>query len=351
MIIDLRSDTVTKPTAAMRDAMARAKVGDDVYAEDPTVRTLEERVAALLGKEAALFVPSGTMANQIALWLNARPGEEVVVGVGAHCMIYETGAASALSGISFSVVGPPRGHRNSGLFTMADAEAALTPRNHLAAPGSAIIAVENTHNRGGGRIFPEADIVALGELAQQKGIVLHMDGARLWNAHVVTGIALERLARPADTVCVCMSKGLGAPVGSLIATTAPDIARARRRRKMLGGGMRQAGIIAAAALHALDHHVARLAVDHGNARHFAERLAGVPGIDLDLSTVETNIVVWRLTADVPFDAAQLVERAKARGLLLGAVEPRGVRAVTHLDVDQSACSTAAEILAEILRAA
>jgi threonine aldolase len=345
MIVDLRSDTVTKPSQPMREAMAKAAVGDDVYGEDPTVNQLQERVAALLGKEAALYVPSGTMANQIALSIHTRPGDEVLVSHGAHCMVFESGAGGALSGVQFGVIGD-----KNGRFSAADVAAAISPDNHHFAP-TTLVAVENTHNRGGGAIFAQRQILEIAELVKKRGLAFHLDGARIWNAHVATGLSLRELAAPFDTVSVCLSKGLGAPVGSLIAGSKALVHRAHRRRKMLGGGMRQAGILAAAGLWALENNLARLAEDHANARRFAEPLAKLPGIVLDAATVETNIVIWDLSPDVPMDAAAFVTRAREKGLLLNAVAARRLRAVTHLDVDAKACTAAADIAAAVLRAA
>jgi threonine aldolase len=345
MIVDLRSDTVTKPSPAMREAMAKAAVGDDVYGEDPTVNQLQERVAALLGKEAALYVPSGTMANQIALSIHTRPGDEVLVSHGAHCMVFESGAGGALSGVQFGVIGD-----KNGRFSAADVAAAINPDNHHFAP-TTLVAVENTHNRGGGAIFAQRQILEIAELVKKRGLAFHLDGARIWNAHVATGLSLKELAAPFDTVSVCLSKGLGAPVGSLIAGTKALVHRAHRRRKMLGGGMRQAGILAAAGLWALENNLARLAEDHANARRFAEPLGKLPGIVLDAATVETNIVIWDLSPDVRMDAAAFVTRAREKGLLLNAVAARRLRAVTHLDVDAKACTAAADLAAAVLRAA
>jgi threonine aldolase len=345
MQVDLRSDTVTRPSAAMREAMAKAAVGDDVYGEDPSVNALQERVAALLGKEAALYVPSGTMANQIALSIHTRPGDEVLVSQGAHCMVFESGAAGALSGVQFGVIGDAR-----GWFTAADVAAHISPDNHHFAP-TTLVAVENTHNRGGGTIFPQREILEIAKVARTHQLGLHLDGARLLNASVATGTPARDLAAPFDTVSVCLSKGLGAPVGSLLAGSKALIHRAHRRRKMLGGGMRQAGILAAAGLYALEHNVARLADDHANARRFAEPLARTPGIVLDAAAVVTNIVIWDLAPEVPMDAAAFVARAREQGLLVNAVGARRLRAVTHLDVDAHACAAAAEIAAALLRAA
>jgi threonine aldolase len=344
MNIDLRSDTVTKPTAAMREAMARAEVGDDVYGEDPTVIALQEKVAHLLGKEAALFVPSGSMANQIALAVHTRPGDEVLIGEGAHCMAFESGAGPALAGVQFHEIG------DGGLFGAAEVEAAIHPDNHHFAP-TTLVCVENTHNRGGGTCFPLSECEDIATISRKHGLRLHLDGARLLNAATTLGRSARALAAPFDSASLCLSKGLGAPVGSLIAGTKDFVHRAHRRRKMMGGGMRQAGILAAAGIYALDHHVERLADDHKNARRFAEALARAPGVDLTLAGVETNIVIWDLKPEVPMDAAQFVSRAREKGLLLNPIAARRLRAVTHLDVDSAACVRAAEIAAEILQAA
>ncbi len=340
-MIDLRSDTVTKPSPAMREAMARAEVGDDVYGEDPSVIALEQETAGRLGKEAGLFTSSGTQANQIGLWLHARPGEEALVSEGAHVMLYEAGAAPALSGLQLTVIG------KGGLFTSDDLAAAYKVDNgHY--PPTKLLCVENTHNRGGGRIFPKAQLLEVTQTARKLGLAIHLDGARLWNAHIATGDTLESLAAPFDTVSVCFSKGLGAPVGSVLTGPAALIQRARRRRKMLGGGMRQAGILAAAASHALRNNLQRLADDHANARAFAERVAQVPGMVLDLTTVETNLCIFELSAAVKMNADQLVTRAREAGVLLNSVGPRRLRAVTHLDVTHADCVRAAELLAAVV---
>jgi threonine aldolase len=343
-MVDLRSDTVTKPTAAMREAMARAEVGDDVYGEDPTVIALQERVAHLLGKEAALFVPSGTMANQIALAVQTQPGDEVLIGDGAHCEAFESGAGAALAGLQFHAIG------DGGLFTASDVDAAIHPDNHHFAP-TTLCAVENTHNRSGGRCFALSQCEDIASVARKYSLKLHLDGARLLNAAAALGRSARALSAPFDSVSLCLSKGLGAPVGSLVAGSKDFIHRAHRRRKMMGGGMRQAGILAAAGLYALDHHVERLVEDHKNARRFAETLVQARGVDLDLATVETNIVVWELKPEVPFDAVEMVKRAREKGLLLNSISARGLRAVTHLDVDAAACAHAAEIAVGILKAA
>ncbi len=342
--IDLRSDTVTRPSPAMRRAMAEAPVGDDQYGEDPSVNRLQQRIAALLGKEAALFVPSGTMANQIALKLLTRPGDEVLAGEDAHMIWHEAGAGAANSGVQFTPVG------RGGLFTADAFRAAIKPRGHIVWPPTALVAIENTHNLGGGRVWPQADIVAICKAARDAGIATYLDGARLFNASVASGAALADLAQPFDLVSVALSKGLGCPVGSVIAGSAADIARAARARRMFGGAMRQSGILAAAGLYALDHHLPQLAADHANARLIAEQLAAIPGILRDLATVETNIVVFRLADGLP-DAASVVARAGAAGVLVSALGARTVRAVTHRDVSHADCARAAERLAEILRSA
>src|SRR6266567_4620988 len=262
MTIDLRSDTVTKPTPGMREAMARAEVGDDVYGEDPTVNRLQERVAELLGVEAALYVPSGSMANQIALAVNTRHGDDVIIGEGGHNWLYESGAGAALSGCQFTFAG------SGGLFTGDDVRRAAKPDNHHHAP-TRLVCIENTHNRAGGRIWPEADVRGVLDAARALGLRAHLDGARLWNVAVATGRRERDLAAGFDTISVCLSKGLGAPVGSLICGSKDDMWRAHRFRKMFGGAMRQAGILAAAGLYALEHQRARLADDHANARRLA----------------------------------------------------------------------------------
>lgn len=339
--IDLRSDTVTAPSAGMRQAMAAAPVGDDQYGEDPSVNRLQQRIAELLGKEAALFVPSGTMANQIGLKILTRPGDEAVVGEEAHIVWHESGAAAANSGVQFTVVG------RGGLFTAADLQNAYKPPGHIVFPPTTLVAVENTHNRGGGVVFPQSDAVAICEAAKGLGIASYLDGARLFNTAAATGQTLAELAAPFDVVSVALSKGLGCPVGSLIAGRCDDISRARRARRMFGGAMRQSGILAAAGLYALDHNLGRLAEDHANARLVAERLAGLHGVNLDLATVQSNIVIFRMIDGAP-DAAAVVDRAQQAGVLVSAFDVRTVRAVTHLDVTSDQCRRAADLLAEVI---
>lgn len=340
--IDLRSDTVTRPSAAMRRAMAEAPVGDDQYGEDPTVNLLQERIAELLGKEAALFMPSGTMSNQLALKLMTRPGDEVIVGDESHIVWHESGASAANAGVQFTVVG------RGGLFTAADVVRATKPRDHVVQPPSSLVVIENTHNRGGGVVFPQSEVVAIAATARELGLGLYLDGARLFNVAAATGIGVAELAAPADMVSVALSKGLGCPVGSVIAGRRADMVRGVRARRMFGGALRQSGILAAAGLYALDHHLDRLADDHANARVIADGLAGVPGVILDGATVQTNIVVFHLADGAP-DAATVVARARAEGVLIAAFAPRTIRIATHLDVGRDQCARAAEVIAAAIR--
>jgi threonine aldolase len=335
--IDLRSDTVTRPTAAMRRAMAEAEVGDDVYGEDPNVNRLEQRVAELLGTEAALYVPSGSMANQIAIQVHARPGDEVLVGRGAHSFLYESGAASAYGGVQLTILD------GDGRFTAAAVRAAYKQDNHHHPP-TRLVMVENTHNMGGGLLWDRDELAAVQSAARELGLSLHLDGARLWNAAIAGGRSERDVAAGFDSVSVCLSKGLGAPVGSLVAGTRDFVRRAHRVRKMMGGGMRQAGILAAAGLHALEHHRARLADDHRNAAALAAAVAALPGLSVDVERVQSNIVMVDIAADQLGSAAEVSQRARDKGLLFGAVAPRRFRLVTHLDVDRAACDRAVDIL-------
>ncbi len=337
--IDLRSDTVTHPTDAMRRAMAQAPVGDDQFGEDPTVNLLQERVAALLGKEAALWAPSGHMANQLALRTFTQPGDEVIVGRETHAVWHETGAGAANAGVQFSEIG------TDGTFTADELVAAIKPRGHVILPPSTLVEVENTHNRAGGTVWDPAELARVGAAAREHGLASYLDGARLLNAAVARGDDPAALAAPFDLVTIAMSKGLGAPAGSVLAGRADDIARMVRQRRMLGGALRQAGILAAGGIHGLDHHVPRLADDHANARIIGERLAQAPGVRIDLGRLETNIVVFHLGEGAP-DAAEVVRRAGEHGVLVLAFAARTVRAVTHLDVDRAACERAADVLAD-----
>ena len=341
-MIDLRSDTATKPTDGMRRAIAEANVGDEQKREDPSVNALQDRVATLLGHEAAIFVPTATMANQIALKLHTRPGDVLLAEQNAHVAIYEYGGAAAHAGVM--TIGLP-GDR--GRLTPQQVRSAAEPSSKVADQRVTVLALEDTHNASGGRVWPLSGLEEMVATARELGLAVHLDGARLWNAALATGRTPADLARPFDLVAVSMSKGLGAPGGSLLAGPRDVIARAVRHRRMLGGAMRQVGIFAAAGLHALDHHLALLAADHANARQLADRLAGSPGIVLDLATVQTNIVVFMLGPEAP-DAATLVAQARARGVLVNALGARTIRALTHLDVSSAQCSRAGDVLAEII---
>jgi threonine aldolase len=332
--IDMRSDTVTRPTAAMRRAMAEAEVGDDVFGDDPTVNRLQDVVAERLGKEAALYVPSGTMGNQLALRAHTQPGDQLVLEDGAHIYRYEGGAPAALSGLLVTCVATV-----DGLLDWPLVAAALNPDNvHCAPP--ALVCLENTHNRAGGRILPQDRIVEIGARAHERGLKVHLDGARLWHAHVATGLALDELAAPVDSVSVCFSKALGAPVGSVLAGDRGTIARAYRWRKMLGGGMRQAGIVAAGCLFALEHHLDRLAEDHAHAAALAAGLDH-PGLKVN-HPVDTNIVIIDVTP--PADDEALLKHLESRGILGVGFGPGRVRLVPHLEISTAAVDRAVEVL-------
>jgi threonine aldolase len=323
-VIDLRSDTVTRPSAAMREAMARAEVGDDVYGEDPSVIALQERASALTGCESALFVPSGTMANQLAIRAHSEPGDALIATPGAHIFAFEGGAIAALSGVQPTLLGSEGAIDPDALGELLEA----THRPHDAHYARLrLVCFENTHNRAGGRVVPLETQRAVARVARAAGLRMHLDGARIFNASIATGLSVRELCAPYDTVCFCLSKGLGAPVGSLVCGPAPLIARAHRFRKMFGGGMRQAGVLAAAALYALDHHVKDLALDHQRAARLAQGL-GELGYVHQLRAPETNIVLFEVG-----DAPRFVRLAREAGVLLGAVAGGWVRAVTHRDVD------------------
>lgn len=339
--IDLRSDTVTRPTAAMRAAIAAAEVGDDQYGEDPTTARLQALCAELLGKEAALWLPSGTMANQVALRVMTRPGDEVITPRESHAAWHEAGGAAANAGVQMVEVG------RGGLFTPDELDAAVKPGTLPVFAPTTLMQIENTHNRAGGIVLAQPPVQALCERARSHGLGCFLDGARLWNAAVASGLSEAELAAPFDLVAVAFSKGLGAPGGSLLAGAQPLIRAADRQRRMLGGAMRQNGLFAAAALHGIQHHRARLADDHAHARVFAQTLAPHPGLQIDLATVQSNIVVFSLAAGAP-DAADLVRQARAQGVLLNAFGPRLVRAVTHLDVSAAQVREAAQRLLRIL---
>jgi threonine aldolase len=339
-LCDLRSDTVTRPSAEMRAAMADAPVGDDQYGEDPTINRLQERIATELGKEAALWLPSGTMANQVALRLLTQPGDDVIVSSESHVVWHETGGGGANAGVQFTAVGA------RGVFTVDEFLAARKPRGHMIYPPTTLVAIENTHNRAGGVIFAQEEAERVCAAAQGYDIATYLDGARLWNVAVATQRTLADLAAPFNLVAVALSKGLGAPGGSLLAGTRALIERAIRYRRMFGGAMRQVGIFAAAGLYALDHNIERLAEDHANARLIGEQLTRSSRIILDLTTVQSNILVFGLAADAP-DASTIVARARERGVLVMAFGPRTIRAVTHLDVSRAQCERAANVLLEI----
>lgn len=342
--IDLRSDTVTKPSAAMRQAMAEAEVGDDVAREDPTVNRLEAMCAELYGMEAALFVPSGSMANQVAIKTWTQPGDEMIVDLNAHCYNLESAAIAALSGVQ---VTPVEGKR--GIMTAEQVEARIRPRNIHHGP-TTLIAIENTHNRGGGSVYPVETVAAIGEIARRHGIRLHLDGARLLNACVEKGVSAADYTRHCDSATLCFSKGLGCPVGSVVAGPRDFIERARRWRKVFGGGMRQAGILAAAAIYALEHNVERLAEDHANARLLARGLAEIDTLDLDPGEVETNMVFFgcRRTG---MAAAQLKQRMAQAGVLMYDTAPYRIRLVTHLDVTREQVLEAIGIFKRVLMSA
>jgi len=323
--VDLYSDTVTRPTADMRRFMCEAEVGDEQKFEDPTVNQLCEMVAELLGKEAAVFLPSGTMCNEIALRVHARPGEEVIAHHTAHPIHFESGGPGALAGVNMRGIDGPRGQ-----FDADAVEAAVRPAfRHF--PRSRLVWVEQTSNLGGGSIWPLARIEAVTAVARRHGLATHLDGARLMNAVVASGVSAREYAAPFDSAWIDFTKGLGAPVGAALAGSRAFIEEAWRLKQQMGGAMRQAGIIAAGGVYALRHHVKRLADDHANARRLAEGLAALPSVSLDPSTVETNIVFFELTGEVT--AADAVDRLLAHGVRMGALGPRTIRAVTHLDVD------------------
>ena len=339
-MIDLRSDTVTKPSPAMREAMAQAEVGDDVFGEDPTVNRLQDVAARLLGKDASLFVPSGTMGNQLSVRLHTKPGDEIIVEAGAHVVRYESGAAAGLSGVQTRWLPGTR-----GVLEVDQIEAAIRPPDYHNPP-TTLICLENTHNRGGGTIYPLETIKAIRKVAEARGIAMHLDGARLFNAVVATGVPAAEYARHFETVTFCLSKGLGAPVGSLICADRERVVKLRRLRKMFGGGMRQAGILAAAGLYALEHNVARLAEDHAHAKRLAEALAGLPGVRINPAHVETNIVVFDIS-ETRRTADEVLALLKAEGLLLVPFSPTTLRAVTHLDVSRDQIEQACAILKKV----
>jgi threonine aldolase len=336
--IDLRSDTVTKPTQAMRAAMAAAEVGDDVYGEDPTLNRLEARAAEVFGREAAIFVPTGTMGNQIAIRLHTQHGQEVICESRAHIVDWELAMVAAFSGCQLRTIPAER-----GILTWTDIKTAILPKIYYRA-ATGLISLENTHNRGGGTVTPLDVLEEIWAGAKDAGLPVHLDGARVFHAATYLGIPVAELTRGFDTVMFCLSKGLGAPVGSMLVGSRELIERARIYRKALGGGMRQAGVLAAAGLIALDEMTLRLAGDHENARLLAEGLAELPEVAIDLNAVQTNLVIFRLKNG---DHDGLVARLKARGVLSSTVAgPAGIRLVTHHDVDREACEIALAVLTE-----
>jgi threonine aldolase len=339
-LVDLRSDTVTRPTPAMREAIAAAVVGDDVYGEDPTVNALEAEVAALFGHETALFTPTGSMANQIALQLGVEPGFEMLCDADAHVVTYESGAAAVYGGVT------SRTWPTCGAHIDPDIVAAMVRPAGFHAVPTTLIAVEQTHNRAGGAVIPIGTLTALRAVADAAGATLHCDGARIWHAHIADEVPLGTYGALFDTLSVCLSKGLGAPVGSLVIGSAEKIARARVIRKRLGAGMRQVGILAAAGQYALRHHVARLAEDHVRARRLAEALAPL-GV-VDVADVRTNIVPMDLSK-APVDAPTLGGKARAHGVLVSVLGPRTARLVTHLDLDDDGVDRAIDAISVILR--
>lgn len=345
MRVDLRSDTVTTPSIAMREVMAQAPVGDDVYGEDVTVNALEERVAALFGKEAAVFAPSGSLANQLAIRMLVSPGEELLAETNAHVVRAELGAAAVFSGITTRTWSADR-----GLLSADDALSIARPNSGPYLVSTTAIAVENTHNFGGGTVQPIDQIAALHRGAQEMGIALHLDGARIWNAHVATGIALTEYGQYFETISVCLSKGLGAPVGSLMLSTKEKAAKARVWRKRYGAGMRQVGILAAAGHYALDTNLALLQHDHRRAKFLAQRCHAAAPTIIDPATVDTNIVGLDLS-QLPLTAAEFAQMVRAEGVLISALGPNFARLVTHLDIDDMAMEFAADVLTQALQRA
>lgn len=341
-MIDLRSDTVTKPTDDMRKAMARAEVGDDVYGEDPTVNRLQDMAAAMLGKRCALFVPSGTMANQLAIRSHTQPGQEIIVESKSHVVRYEQGAAGALAGVQLHWVTGER-----GIMTAEQVEAAIRP-NDPHSITTALICIENTHNAGGGTIYPLSTIEKIRALAVKHGIPMHLDGARLFNAVAATTLPPTVYAQHFETVSLCLSKGLGAPVGSLLISNDQRLMdRARRFRRMYGGAMRQAGILAAAGIYALERHIARLKTDHDHAKKLARLLQQIPAIQIAPQHVETNIIIFDIV-DEHRSPAELVAALKEQGVLINAVGGRSYRAVTHLHITDKQIDEAAAVFGKVL---
>jgi threonine aldolase len=339
--IDLRSDTVTKPSNAMREAMAKAEVGDDVYGEDPTVNKLQAKCAELTGKEAALYVSSGCMANQLAVKSQTNPGDEIIVEAESHILNYETAAPAFISNVQ---VFPVQGF--NGVYTAKLIKKHIRPTAYYF-PKTALICLENTHNRAGGTIFPIDEVKRISDLAHSEGIRVHIDGARIFNAYVETGIRVNEYAKYADTISFCFSKGLGAPVGSILCSDAETIAKAHKYRKIIGGGMRQAGVIAAGALYALENNVERLKEDNKNAKFFAQEISKLNDIEIDLSTVQTNILIFRLKRDES-GVNKFKQNLKEKGVLISDGSYGSLRAVFHLDVSTGQAKEAAAVFKLLL---
>lgn len=340
-LIDLRSDTVTKPSKGMREAMANAEVGDDVYGEDPTINELQKRCAEITGKEAALYVSSGCMANQLAIKSQTNPGDEVILEAESHILNYETAAPAFISGVQ---VFPVEG--KNGVFTAADILKHIRPKAYYF-PKTALICIENTHNRAGGTIFPIDEIKKIRELALKEGIRLHMDGARVFNASVETGITVKEYASYVDSISFCFSKGLGAPVGSILCSDKETITKAHKYRKIIGGGMRQAGILAAAALYALDNNVLRLKEDHEKAKYFANEISKLNDISVDLSTVQTNIIIFRLNRNEA-EINKFKSALKDKSILISDGSYGSLRSICHLDVSMKDVQLSIKAIKEVL---
>jgi threonine aldolase len=339
--IDLRSDTVTRPTPGMRKAMAEAEVGDDVFGDDPTVKRLEARTAELLGKEAAVFVPSGTMANQMGVGVNTQPGDELLCAATSHVYVWEAGGVARLSGVTARTF-----DGDGGLLSLDALRHAIRPVNDVHYVRTRLVCLENTHNRGGGRVHPIEGIAEIARWAREHELAMHLDGARLMNAVVASGRSARDWAQYFDTVSICFSKGLGAPIGSALAGPADAIGRARRLRKLFGGGMRQVGIIAAAALYALEHHVARLRDDHAHAQIVARAFAGTEGFGLESGPVETNLV-WVTVNPSVGTAADVAAYLSSRGILVSVPGAQVIRACTHLDVTAEQVEHVAGVIRQI----
>ena len=337
-MIDLRSDTVTRPTSGMLAAMNAAAVGDDVFGEDPTVNELERRVAAMFGMEAGLFVPTGTMSNQIAVRLHCQPQDEILLEATSHIYLWEAGGPAALSGVTCRPI-----DGRFGLLTAADLDGKVRP-DDLHTVRTRLVCLENTHNRGGGTVYSPNAVIGISDWAHSHGLAMHLDGARIWNAIVRTGVPAAEWANSFDTIAVCFSKGLGTPAGSMLLGPRDLIAHGRRIRKLFGGGMRQVGFLAAACHYALDHHVSRLAEDHENAQIIAKAVAEVPGFTLTPPEVETNLVWFEVDAARHGPAKRVAEKLKENGVLVAALDQNVVRAVTHLDVSREQCTKAAEAI-------